>query len=382
MNAAERLERASKKSARLFRAPGRVNIVGEHTDYSDGLVLPVNTGLYTWIEARRRDDRVVNVRSANLDGTGSFSLDDGKPGGDPGWVAYVKGVAAELEQEGIRLPGADLEIDGEIPLGGGLSSSASLEVATASTLLGLAGRSLSTAKVAALCQRAEHRYAGVNCGIMDQFSVAAGRSGQAMLLDCRSLEYGFVRLPENLAIVLTDSGAKHVLPESGYNDRHRECADAVSRLAEAGAAIATLRDVSPAALEECRERLGDTLYRRSRHVVTEIARVRAAFDALAAGDLVTLGMLISASHLSLRDDFEVSCDAVEALVEIADSCEGVFGSRMVGGGFGGCVLSIVAADQVDAVEASIRKRYGQRLGQIPWIHKVTPALGAGEVTAS
>ena len=257
MNVARRLELARSKGARLFRAPGRVNIIGEHTDYSEGLVLPVNTGLYTWIEAMPRDDRTVTLRSKNLNAAGCFSLDDLTPPGDPDWIAYVMGVAAELEQEGIRLPGADLEIDGEIPLGGGLSSSASLEVAVASAILGLAGRSLPAARCATLCQQAEHRYAGVNCGIMDQFSVAAGKPGRAMLLDCRTLESEFVALPDTLAMIVTDSGAKHELADSEYNNRRNDCAEATRRFAEFDSSVSTLRDVSCELLKTGADRLGD-----------------------------------------------------------------------------------------------------------------------------
>jgi galactokinase len=382
MNIAGRLEQARRKGARLFRAPGRVNIIGEHTDYSEGLVLPVNTGLYTWIEAMPRDDRTVTLRSKNLDAAGSFSLDELAPPGNPDWIAYVMGVMAELEREGIRLPGADLEIDGEIPLGGGLSSSASLEVAVASTILGLAGRSLPAARCAALCQQAEQRYAGVNCGIMDQFSVAAGKPGRAMLLDCRTLESEFVELPDTLAMIVTDSGAKHELADSDYNDRRDDCAEATRRLAELDASVSTLRDVSRDLLETGADRLGEKTYRRSRHVVTEIERVTKAFKAIGAGDLDELGALVSDSHRSLRDDFEVSCEEIEALVAIADSCSGVFGSRMIGGGFGGCVLSIVAVEYAAAVAAYIGDRYGRLLGKPPWIHTVEPAASAGEVTMS
>lgn len=382
MNITERLEQASRKGARLFRAPGRVNIIGEHTDYSEGLVLPVNTGLYTWIEAMPRDDRIVTLRSKNLNAAGSFSLDDLTPPGNPDWIAYVMGVAAELEREGIRLPGADLEIDGEIPLGGGLSSSASLEVAVASAILGLVGRSLPAARCAALCQQAEHRYAGVNCGIMDQFSVAAGKPGRAMLLDCRTLESEFVPLPDMLAMIVTDSGAKHELADSEYNDRRNDCAEAAARFTEFDSSVSTLRDVSCELLKTGADRLGDRIYRRSRHVVTEIERVTKAFNAIGARDLDELGALVSASHRSLRDDFEVSCEEIEALVAIADSCTGVLGSRMIGGGFGGCVLSIVAVEYAASVAANIGDRYGRLLGKRPWIHAVEPAACAGEVTMS
>jgi len=382
MKTSDRLAAAKTRGERLFRAPGRVNIIGEHTDYSAGFVLPTNTGLYTWITATPRKDRKIHVCANNFNASESFDLDDIEPSGDPGWIDYVRGVASELEHDGATLVGADLSIDGEIPIGGGLSSSASLELALAAAMLGISDQALPAPQIAALCQRAEQRYAAVNCGIMDQFSVACGEKEQALLLDCRTLATEFVRLPDDLALVVTDSGVKHALPDSGYNDRHDECRQAVCILNEVDASIDTLRDASPELLEREKERLGKPLFQRARHVVSEIGRVHEAFTALGDKNLETLGELVRASHASLRDDFEISCDEIETLVAIADGLDGVFGSRMVGGGFGGCVLSIARTENVRDVISRIRESYGKVLGREPWVHTVTPADSAGEVTAA
>jgi len=380
VKSSDRLAAAIASGERVFRAPGRVNIIGEHTDYSDGLVLPVNTGLYTWVTARPRDDREIHVHAMNLNSFDSFGLDDIVPARNPGWIDYVKGVAHELEHAGARLTGAILSIDGDIPIGGGLSSSASLELAVARTLLSLADQHMPASQIARVCQRAEQRYAAVNCGIMDQFSVVCGRRNQAMLLDCRSLETQYVGLPEDLTLIVTDSGVKHDLPDSGYNERRAECRQAVRILSEMDTSITSLRDVSIELTDRERERLGTLLHQRSRHVVSEVRRVREAFSALKTGDLARLGELVRSSHASLRDDFEVSCDEIEALVGIADACDGVLGSRIVGGGFGGCVLSIARKEDERRIMERIVEAYGRILGRDPWIHAVTPASPAGEVT--
>jgi galactokinase len=364
----------------LFRAPGRVNIIGEHTDYNDGLVLPTNTALYTWLTIRPRIDRTIQVSSRNLDDTQSFSLDDIRRSERPGWLDYVKGVAALLQEDDFRLCGAEITIEGDIPIGAGLSSSASLELATAKALLHISGAELQAERIAELCQRAEQVYAGVHCGIMDQYSISCCNRGEAMMLDCRSLEATPVAIPKNVSFLLTDSGVKHRLPDGGYNNRANECQQAVEVLAETETGIQSLRDVSVLFLQETKERLGENLFRRSRHVVSENQRVVEAIPALQSGDLNNLGALISASHASLRDDFEVSCTEVETLVEIADACDGVTGSRMVGAGFGGCVLSAVHTDHLDATINRISETYGDVIGKRPWIHAVAAADPAGKVS--
>jgi len=362
-----------------FRAPARVNIIGEHTDYNDGLVLPTTTALFTTVAATPERTRIIQVTSSNLQDTREFDLDDIEPGDTPQWIDYAKGVAAEIEAAGIHLPGAILEVDSTIPLGGGLSSSASFELAIATALIELAGATLPGPEIAKLCQRAENRYAGVACGIMDQFTVACCERGNAMLLDCRSLEVRQVAIPPNASMLLTHSGVRHRLPDSGYNNRADECAAAVKLIARDAPEVVALRDLTPEMLADWRDRLGDRLYRRCHHVVSENQRVRDAFRALTTGDLEQLGFLVAASHASLRDDYEVSCDEVDRLVDIADSTEGVAGSRMVGAGFGGCVLSIVQSGEIDAAARHIAQQYAQVTGAAPWMHIVQAASPAREI---
>ncbi len=371
--------RPSLDEVRRFRAPARVNIIGEHTDYNDGLVLPTTTALFTSVTAVPRPDRIIRIESREMRNIQSFDLDDIEPAKNPGWIDYAKGVAAELEAEGIRLQGANLKIESQIPLGGGLSSSASFELAVATALLRLADRSLPGPSLAAICQRAEIRYAGVNCGIMDQFTIACCKRGNAMLLDCRSLDIEQVAIPPSAGMLIIDSGVKHRLPESAYNKRSDECAEAVKILSQHAPQVVALRDLKMEMLETQKDRLGDLLYRRCRHVVSENQRVRDAYAALRSGDLEKLGKLISASHASLRDDFEVSCDEVDQLVEIADQCTDVPGSRILGAGFGGCVLSLVGLDNIEEVAGKITQKYKQVTGHDPWTHIVQGSEPAQQI---
>ncbi len=371
--------RPSLDEVRRFRAPARVNIIGEHTDYNDGLVLPTTTALFTSVTAVPRPDRIIRIESREMRNIQSFDLDDIEPAKNPGWIDYAKGVAAELEAEGIRLQGADLKIESQIPLGGGLSSSASFELAVATALLRLADRSLPGPSLAAICQRAEIRYAGVNCGIMDQFTIACCKRGNAMLLDCRSLDVEQVAIPPSAGMLIIDSGVKHRLPESAYNKRSDECAEAVKILSQDAPQVVALRDLKLEMLETQKDRLGDLLYRRCRHVVSENQRVRDAYAALRSGDLEKLGKLISDSHASLRDDFEVSCDEVDQLVEIADECTDVPGSRILGAGFGGCVLSLVGLDNIEEVAGKITQKYKQVTGHDPWTHIVQGSEPAQQI---
>lgn len=381
MNNSARLADALAHNARLFRAPGRANIIGEHTDYNDGLVLPTNTALYTWLTISPRTDRIVAVSAENFNDQRRFSLDEIVRSENPVWIDYLKGVAAEIEATGIRLRGADISIYGEIPIGGGLSSSASLELAMATAMLGIAGESMSRQEMARACRRAEQVYGGVNCGIMDQFSVACCERGHAILLDCRTLGTKSVAIPAEIALLLTDSGVKHRLSDSGYNNRADQCRDAVEIMRTMDPTIVALRDVTPHMLEACADQLGDVLLQRSRHVVSEIQRTQDAFSALGSGNIDHLGELVQRSHASLRDDFDVSCDEIESLVAVADACDGVLGSRMVGAGFGGCVLSVVRREKLGDVRRQIAENYGAVGGATPWMHAVSPAGPAAEVLA-
>ncbi len=364
------------------QAPARVNIIGEHTDYNGGFVLPTTTALYTRLIAVERSDRTVEVTSTTVGDMRSFTLDDVGKSSEFGWIEYVKGVAAELQAEGIALKGASIEIDSDIPLGGGLSSSASLELAIATVMLRLAGASVTAPRLARLCQRAEHNYAGVRCGIMDQYTIACAEKGKAILLDCRTLDTIQVPIPSSARLIVTDSGVRHRLPDGEYNDRADECAAAVRVLAKVVPGLTSLRDLDADTLEAQKDVLGDVLHRRCRHVVNENQRVHAAVAAIERGDLTTVGTLLNACHASLRDDFEVSCDELEALVGIANASTGVLGSRMVGAGFGGCVLSLVNASDAEEAARQISSNYNSVLGKEPWTHIVQPSEPVREVERS
>lgn len=358
------------------KTPARVNIIGEHTDYNGGFVLPMSTAIFTSVTARPREDQIVQVRSNSVGETCSFDLNDIRRVETVTWIEYVKGVASELQQSGIRLRGTDLEIDSDIPLGAGLSSSASLELSVAKALLAIAGENVVDSEIATLCQRAEQNYAGVHCGIMDQYTLACAQKGHAILLDCRSMEVEQMLLPKQVGFILTDSGARHSLAEGAYNNRADECTAAVALLASREPGFQQLRDLNAEMLEAKRTKLGDLLFRRCRHVVTENRRVQSAAQALRIGDLTQLGALLDTCHDSLRDDFEVSCNELDALVAAANSSEFVLGSRMVGAGFGGCVLSVCNVENIAAASREIRDQYAVVSGREPWQHLVAAAAPA------
>lgn len=335
---------------RIFRAPGRVNLIGEHTDYNDGFVMPAAIEFETLTAVADRADRRLVVHSENFGETCELPLPDGRgsvPSPRGHWSDYVLGVAVMLQRAGFAVRGANLLISSTVPIGAGLSSSAALEVVVS---LALAPGPMEAAERAKLCQRAEH-FAGVECGIMDQFAACHAKAGNALLLDCRSLEYQHAPLPRGVKIVMANSMVRHELAAGEYNQRRKECAEAAAYFGR------SLRDVGIDDLS--RASLPSVVVRRARHVVTENARVLEARTALDRGDLTGFGSLMYVSHRSLRDDFEVSCAELDALVEIARGIDGVYGSRMTGGGFGGCTVSLVAEDRVDAFRAAIESGYPQ-----------------------
>jgi galactokinase len=364
--------------ARRFRAPARINIIGEHTDYNDGFVLPMATALYTTVTATTRHDRLVRATTDHPGHTGRFSLDDAASPARGQWLDYVRGVAIELEAAGATLGGADFVIESDIPIGAGLSSSAALELAVGNAFLSIADQSVEPDKLSRICQSAEQKHVGVQCGIMDQFTVACAKPGHALLLDCRSLDTEHIPVPPEFGLLVVDSGARHRHPEGGYNDRAAECAAAVQILAASNPAIESLRDADLEMLEGLGTRLGDVLYRRCRHVLSENDRVLRAVDALRNNALAELGELLNEGHRSLRDDFEVSCAEVDSLVSLVKGIRGVAGSRMMGGGFGGCILVLAASGDMPAVSASIHDRYVAAFQREPWLHHVSPASPAGE----
>jgi galactokinase len=370
-----------ERQPKLFRAPGRVNIIGGHTDYNEGFVFPTTTGLYTWIAIAPRDDRVLRAYSCKFDSTQEIEFDQITPHKDAHWFEYVKGVVSILEGAGHPLRGADIAIDGDIPLGGGLSSSASLEVALAFALLDCADVALERGELAQLCQRVETDFVGVRCGIMDQYVISRCVNNRAMMLDCRSLEFESVAIPADAKFLVVDTGVSHRLPAGEYNSRREECEEAVALLAGEIPRLGALRDLELAQLEDKKKILDDRLYRRCRHIVSENQRVEQAYSALLRGDVAHLGELITASHVSLRDDYEISCAELDALVEIMISCPEVYGARLVGGGFGGCALCLVDAPNLDRVTDRVRTKYAEMLGRPPWVHAVTASDPVGPAPA-
>jgi len=365
---------------RVFRAPGRVNLIGEHTDHNDGFVMPAAIGFSTWVTSAPRTDRTVSVFSENFSEQIEFELDDESPRAQGHWSDYVKGVAFELERAGHRLRGAELRIRGEVPIGSGLSSSAALEVASGYALLTNAGLAVDRRELAEICQRAENEFVGMRCGIMDQFVSCHGQEGKALLLDCRSLEYKTLPLPEKARLVLCNTMVKHSLATSEYNARRRECEAAVNYFAQIRPGVRALRDITEVDLERYGSDLSDAIYRRSRHVITENDRVCAAAAALEKYDLVTFGQLMNSSHRSLRDDYEVSCKELDLMVELARQVRGVYGARMTGAGFGGCTVNLVEAENVDEFKEAVALGYKKATGLAPDIYDCSASKGVAEVS--
>jgi galactokinase len=361
---------------RIFRAPGRVNLIGEHTDYNDGFVMPVAIGFNTWVAGAKRDDRALEAYSVRFDEKVRLALDDLAGPPRQRWSDFIRGVAAMLERGGHRLSGADLVIHGDVPLGAGLSSSASLEIATGLALTSLSGVEVSRLELTKLSQLAEHEYVGTLCGIMDQFIACYGVAGDALMLDCRSLEYQLVPIPHNVRIVVCNSMVRHELASGEYNRRRADCETGVKLLAQFLPGIRALRDVSLAELESHKNDLPPVIYRRCRHVISENQRVLAAAEALRTNDVVQFGRCMYESHASLRDDYEVSCKELDLLVDLASSSTGVYGARMTGGGFGGCTVNLVREDAAAEFKAHIAREYNAALGIAPDIYVCEAAQGA------
>lgn len=363
---------------RLFRAPGRVNLIGEHTDYNDGFVMPVAIDLACWVAIAPRDDRRLVVRSHNLQETVELDLDEAHPRPRKSWTDYVQGVAVVLQQSGRRLRGANVLIQSEVPIGSGLSSSAAIEVATGLALLSNSGEPMKKLDLARACQRAENEFVGARCGIMDQFAACFGQPGHALLLDCRSLESRPLPLPAEVALVICDSGVRHELAGGEYNTRRAQCESGVRVLARHRPQIHALRDATMGDLERDSKELDEVVYRRCRHVVTENARVLQAAEALEKRDLREFGRLMAESHRSLREDYEVSCAELDLLEELAGHSAGVYGARMTGGGFGGCTINLVEREQVEEFRRSVSVGYQQATGRLPKVYVCEAAAGAGE----
>jgi len=360
----------------LVRAPGRVNLIGEHTDYNDGFVLPIAIEKQTLAAFAPRADSKVSFTSLQAEGSAEIDLTGQIVPGEPAWANYCRGVAAGLIRRGVRLAGADILFASNVPLGGGLSSSASLEVATALALLAAAGKSgeLSDRELALTCQEAEHEFAGAPCGIMDQSVVLMARPGRALLLDCRSGATQQVRFDEpGVVVLVADTQVTHDIADGGYAARRKQCYAAAEKLD-----VKMLRDADEATVTAAAANgalVGKELM-RARHVVTENARTRAGCEALTAGDYDRFGELMYASHASLRDDYEVSCEELDAIVELAGGCDGVYGSRMTGGGFGGCAIILAEADKAETIIETVREGFAERFGRRCPIFATAAAAGA------
>ncbi len=364
------------REARVSRAPGRVNVIGEHTDYNDGFVMPAALEFATFVAAAPRPDRRLRVYSMTMDETREFDLDAPEPARHQ-WSDYVFGVAVMLEKTGRRLRGADLAIWTDVPLGAGLSSSAALEVSAAHALLTASGLPFEPLAAARIGQSAENDYVGMRCGIMDQYASACGVQDHALLIDCRSLESRPVPIPPNLRLLIANSNVKHQHAGGEYNARRAACEEGVRLLTPYLGPIKALRDVTPEALERYRSKLPDLVYRRCRHIVTENARVLEAERALNAGDYAACGRAMNASHDSMRDDFEITCKEIDILAGLGQATKGVYGSRMTGGGFGGCTVSLVEAKAVDEIRETLIEGYRIGTGLDADVFVCSPSEGAG-----
>jgi len=354
----------------VIRAPGRVNLIGEHTDYNDGFVLPLAIDRAVWIALRPRDDRRIAVYSVDYDQTGEFSLDDLR-NEKAGWIEYLKGTAWSLQDAGFALTGWEGVLQGDVPLGAGLSSSAALEMATARALAAAGNLDWNPAKMAKLGQRAENKWVGVNCGIMDQLISAAGRANHALLIDCRTLDTQPVPFPPGTAVVVLDTSTRRGLVDSAYNERRSQCEAAAKFFG-----VSVLRDVTMKQFQQKAGRLDDVTRRRALHVIGENDRTVQAAAAMRRGDAVETGRLMNESHRSLRDDFEVSSDALNAMVECASAHAACYGARMTGAGFGGCAMALIRADAAADFVAKTAAAYQQKTGHKPAVYVCQATNGA------
>ncbi len=373
----------------IYQAPARVNLIGEHTDYNDGFVMPAAIGFSTEVAIAPRSDRKLVIHSENYSEQIEFDLDHLPAARAGHWSDYAIGVAIMLERSGKKLGGINLLIDGDVPQGAGLSSSASLEIAVGYALLDLTDSAIDhpaidqtnidRTKLALLCQQAENEFVGARCGIMDQFVVSHGRRGNALLLDCRSLEYRLLPVPEGTSLAICNTMVKHSIAKGEYNQRRAECEAGMRALSKYLPHARALRDVTLQDLEKYGHKLPDVGLRRCRHVVSEDVCVQQAAEALERQDLPAFGKLMLESHRSLRDDFEVSCTELDIMVELAEKAEGVYGSRMTGGGFGGCTITLIKAECVDRFQQIIQQGYERAIGCKPEIYICTADDGVGRI---
>jgi galactokinase len=363
--------------ALVVRAPGRVNVIGEHTDYNNGFVLPAAIDRAVLIAGRSRPGRTISAYAGTLDKTDSWEPGGPKP--QQRWMRYIAGVATALLDRGAALPGVELTIASDVPVGAGMSSSAALCVGTAMLLASLAEFPLDGLTTAQIAQWAESEFNDVKVGIMDPYASRNGKVDHALLLDCRSLQHEVVPMPRGVLLGVCDTGVRRQLAGSAYNDRRRACEQAVELLRPHIGGVRSLRDVDAAWLDNLKLFLPETLYRRARHVVTENQRTLEAAGALRNGNLDMAGTLIRASHASLRDDYEVSSAELDAMADAANAAPGCYGARMMGGGFGGCVIALVRESEWDAFVAATGAGYRERTGRDATIYRCRATDGASMI---
>ncbi|MHB9032531.1 MAG: galactokinase [Anaerolineae bacterium] len=355
----------------VVAAPGRVNLIGEHTDYNDGFVLPAAIDRHVVMAASRRSDRTMQIRALDFADQVQFSLDDQQRQTVSKWSNYERGVAWALEVEGFKLPGMNVVLASDVPIGSGLSSSAAIELATCAAFQELGKLEIDGVRRALICQKAENEYVGMRCGIMDQYIISLGQENHALKIDCRDLSYQLVPLPAGINLVICDTKKRRGLVDSEYNTRRKECEEGARILG-----VRVLRDVTPGMFAERQDELSEIVRKRCKHVITEDQRVLDAVQAMGQGQMAELGKLLNASHVSLRDDYQVSCRELDIMAEIAWAQPGVLGARMTGAGFGGCTINLVEAPYTQAFAAQVAHKYLAATGQQPDIYACTAVQGA------
>ena len=360
-----------------FRAPGRVNLIGEHTDYNAGFVMPAAINVSAYAAITPRDDRKLQISSGNFEDEVEIDLDDAPSlKARDHWSDYPIGVAVTLERAGYRVRGGRLAIRSEVPMGSGLSSSAAVEVSVACALAANSDLEIDRKELALLCQKAENEFVGARVGIMDQFVALFGEERRALMLDCRSLEYKLLPVPSSVRLVVCNTMVKHALASSAYNERRAQCEAGVRHFAKSLPHVKALRDLTIEDLETYGRELPEVIYRRCRHVISENARVLAAADALERHDLQRFGQLMAESHISLRDDYEVSARELDLMVELAVRVTGVYGARMTGGGFGGCTINLVDSEHAENFQNIVAEEYEQATRLKPEIYVCEASKGA------
>jgi galactokinase len=376
----QRFEKLFNHSPRIFRAPGRVNLIGEHTDYNDGFVMPAAIGLSTYMAIARRADRKFLIHSEDFPEHFEFDLDRLPESRTHQWCDYVLGVARVLQERGHTLPGANLLVHGEVPIGAGLSSSAAIEVAFARAITSVGEMVIPLPEIAKLCRHAENEFVGARVGIMDPFVSCMAKKGQALLLDCRSLDFQFVPIPPGIRLVVCNTMVKHDLATGAYNTRREECEQGTRFFAEKDPEVRALRDVSVGMLERYADDLPPVIRKRCTHVVHENQRTVSLSHALAASDWPRVGRLMKGSHDSLRDLYEVSCRELDIMVDAAEGVPGFLGGRMTGGGFGGCTINLVRENVAEEFAAKVAERYRKATGITPQTYLCDAGGGSSEIS--